>query len=131
MARVKVPGGFSGKPAYMGAGVGESSHWVCAPTPPAESCPAAPSPTTRPTSAGRPEGAPVAAGLRGNMGALVLRTARSCGFPVAYLPGRAEHDPAPRPPSGLPHAGVCPAPEPHGPSATAAAARPSPNTDVH
>lgn len=30
MARVKVPGGFSGKAAYMGAGVGESSHRACA-----------------------------------------------------------------------------------------------------
>lgn len=30
MARVKVLEDFSGKPAYMGAGVGKSSHWAYA-----------------------------------------------------------------------------------------------------
>lgn len=96
MARVKVLEDFSGKPAHMGAGAGKSSHWAYAldasgGKPPGRTV-ANDEVDVREALSGMPEGTLVVVDQRKNMGALVLRTARSLGFPVAYLPGKAEHD---------------------------------------
>lgn len=96
MARVKTLEDFSGKPAYMGVDVGKTSHWAYAVDAAGRTllsrAVANDEADIRAALSGLPEGALVVVDQRKNIGALVLRTARSCGFPVAYLPGKAEHD---------------------------------------
>lgn len=96
MARVKTLEDFSGKPAYVGVDVGKSSRRAYAVGAdgrrPLGRAVANDEADIREALSGLPEGSLVVVDQRKNIGALVLRVARSCGFPVAYLPGRAEHD---------------------------------------
>lgn len=96
MARVKVLEDFSGKPAYVGVDVGKSSHWAYAVGADGRRllsrAVANDEADIREALSGLPESTLVVVDQRKNIGTLVLRVARSCGFPVAYLPGKAEHD---------------------------------------
>lgn len=96
MARLKTLEDFSGKPAYMGVDVGKSSHWAYAVDASGRKLlsrsVANDEADIRAALSALPAGSLVVVDQRRNIGALVLRTARACGFPVAYLPGRAEHD---------------------------------------
>lgn len=96
MASVKTLGDFSGRPAYLGVDVGKLSHWAFALDASGRRLlsrqVANDEGEIRGVLSELPEGALVVVDQRKNIGALVLRTARACGFPVAYLPGKAEHD---------------------------------------
>lgn len=96
MASLKALDDFSGRPAYLGVDVGKSSHWAYALDASGRRLLSRPVANdegeVRELLSGLPAGTLVVVDQRRNIGALVLRTARACGLPVAYLPGRAEHD---------------------------------------
>lgn len=96
MGSVKKLGNFSGCPAYLGVDVGKASHWVYAVDSAGRKLLSRAIENSedgiRGTLAELPRGTLVVVDQRKNIGALVLRTARALGFPVAYLPGKAEHD---------------------------------------